>query len=183
MQKLHLFVVALTLVAFIPGPAMAQSDDQAQQPQHQHSMAQASDMHEAHHHDVNRRGDVAMGFSHMKTTHHFRLSSSGGSIEVQVNDPKDSASRAQIQQHLEQLPQSFRAGNFSAPMETHGRTPPGVTTLQQLKSDINYTYVPTDLGGKVLISTANPKAVEAVHAFLRFQIEDHRTGDPLTLTK
>src|SRR5262245_48143536 len=31
---------------------------------------------------VNERGDQAMGFSYLKTTHHFRLSADGGAIEV-----------------------------------------------------------------------------------------------------
>jgi len=28
-----------------------------------------------------------------------------------------------------------------------------------------------------MIATANPKALQAVHEFLRFQIDKHRTGD------
>jgi len=66
-------------------------------------------------------------------------------------------------------------------METHGRIPPGVPTMQQLRSAITYKYVRTDRGGKVLITTKNPQALEAVHELLRFQIQDHRTGDPLTV--
>jgi hypothetical protein len=31
----------------------------------------------------------------------------------------------------------------------------------------------------VSIKTANAEALAAVHEFLRFQIEDHQTGDPL----
>jgi hypothetical protein len=55
--------------------------------------------------------------------------------------------------------------------------------MQQLKSKIDYKYVRTDRGGKVLITTADPKALEAIHEFLRFQIQDHRTGDPLSIAK
>jgi hypothetical protein len=29
----------------------------------------------------------------------------------------------------------------------------------------------------VRIKTANPEALKAVHEFLKFQIEEHRTGD------
>ena len=182
MFKRHAFAAVLMVGAFSVSGAAAQSQTPPQQPQHEHSM-QDMDMHDMHHQEVNRHGDMAMGFSHMKTTHHFRLSASGGSIEVQANDPNDTASRDQIQQHLKQLPKSFKAGNFSAPMETHGRVPPGGPTMQELKSEINYKYVRTDRGGKVLITTADPKAVEAVHEFLRFQIQDHQTGDPVTVTK
>ncbi len=34
-------------------------------------------------------------------------------------------------------------------------------------------------GGRVAISSANKEAVEAIHRFLRFQIEEHKTGDQL----
>jgi hypothetical protein len=172
------FAVALIIgIGLVPGTAVAQSDSHPQQQEHPMAM----DMDHMHHEQVNQHGDMAMGFSHLKTTHHFRLLPSGGSIEVQANDPEDKVSRDQIRQHLEQLPKAFREGNFSAPMETHGRVPPGVPTMQQLKSEIAYKYVRTSRGGKVLISTKNPKALEAVHEFLRFQIQDHGTGDPLTV--
>jgi len=177
MFKRRCFAVVLTIgFGLVPGISVAQSGAQPQ-PERPLTM----DMDHMHHEEVNQRGDMAMGFSHMKTTHHFHLSPSGGSIEVLANDPDDKASRDQIRRHLEQLPESFKEGDFSAPMETHGRIPPGVPTMQQLRSAITYKYVRTDRGGKVLITTKNPQALEAVHEFLRFQIQDHRTGDPLTV--
>ncbi|SPE25161.1 conserved exported hypothetical protein [Candidatus Sulfopaludibacter sp. SbA3] len=45
------------------------------------------------HAEMNNRGDRVMGFSHEKTTHHFRLYADGGAIEVTANDPRDTASR------------------------------------------------------------------------------------------
>ena len=54
-----------------------------------------------HQEEVNRHGDMAMGFSHLKTTHHFALSTSGGSIEVKVNDANDTVSRDHIRMHLQ----------------------------------------------------------------------------------
>ena len=54
---------------------------------------------DAHHAAVDQRGDQVMGFSHEKTTHHFRLYSDGGAIEVVTKDPKDTASRDQIRTH------------------------------------------------------------------------------------
>ena len=34
-------------------------------------------------------------------------------------------------------------------------------------------------GGAVRTATKDPKALDAVHAFLRYQITEHKTGDPL----
>jgi hypothetical protein len=179
--------VMTTAVIALLGLVSAGSAAQPQPPQHQHehSMPQndGGPAAQKHYQDVNRHGDVAMGFSHLKTTHHFRLTPSGGFIQVQANDPADAASRSAIQAHLRHISKAFKEGDFSAPEFTHGRVPPGVRAMQRLKSQIDYKYVETKAGGKVLITTANPRALEAIHQFLRFQISDHRTGDPTTVQK
>ena len=136
-----------------------------------------------HTEDVNRHGDVAMGFSHLRTTHHFRLSTSGGSIQVQANDANDTASRDRIRMHLQHEAMAFKEGDFSAPEITHSRVPPGVATMQRLKADIQYKYEELPAGGRVVISTTNQQALQAVHQFLAFQIDDHQTGDPKTIQK
>ena len=46
--------------------------------------------HAAHGAAVDNRGDKVMGFSHEKTTHHFRLYKDGGAIEVEANSRDDS---------------------------------------------------------------------------------------------
>ena len=132
-----------------------------------------------HHTAVNQRGDHVMGFSHEKTTHHFRLYSDGGAIEVEANDPKDTQSRDQIQMHLGHIAKMFAAGDFNAPMLIHDRVPPGVPVMQEHKADIKYEFSKTERGGKVRITTKDPAALNAVHEFLRFQIADHQTGDSL----
>ncbi len=42
---------------------------------------------------------------------------------------------------------------------------------------ISYMFQPTQHGSQVRIKTLDPEAMKAVHEFLSFQIEDHRTGD------
>jgi hypothetical protein len=126
---------------------------------------------------VNSRGDHVMGFSHEKTTHHFRLLADGGLIEVTANDPKDTDSRDQIRTHLPHIAGMFAEGNFQAPMLIHDRVPTGVPVLQRLKDQVSYRYEDIDGGGKVRITTSNKEALSAAHDFLRFQIDDHRTGD------
>jgi hypothetical protein len=136
-----------------------------------------------HHCQMMKHGEMAMGFSQDKTTHHFRLTASGGVIEVQTNDVSDTTTQDQIRQHLQGISKAFAQGDFSSPMMTHGKIPPGVPDMQRLKGDFSYAYVETDRGGKVLISTANSEALKAVHEFLRFQIEEHQTGDAETVQK
>jgi hypothetical protein len=53
--------------------------------------------------------------------------------------------------------------------------------MTERKGMIRYQYVETANGGRVNIVTSDPGALAAVHAFLRFQIAEHKTGDPTTV--
>ena len=130
-----------------------------------------------------QRGDHVMGFSHDKTTHHFRLLNDGGTIEAVANDAADSASRQEIREHLQHIASMFSQGDFNAPMLIHDRTPPGVPTMKRLRSQIQYRVEDVPNGARVRVSSSNPKAVAAIHDFLRFKIQDHQTGDPLTVSE
>ena len=136
-----------------------------------------------HHAKVDERGDHVMGFDHAKTTHHFLLSPSGGSIEVTVNDPADEESRAAIRTHLAHVARMFAEGNFDAPIVIHDRIPPGVPTMKRMKSVIEWKFEELPSGGAVRITTKNADARAAIHEFLRFQIEDHETGDSPDVTR
>ena len=129
-----------------------------------------------------KRGDAGMGFSQDTTTHHFILRKNGGVIQVSANDPKDEASRDHVRMHLSHVAKMFSQGNFNIPMFIHDTTPPGVPTMEKLHTEIHYDYEQTDAGGKIVIDTANPKALDAIHNFLRFQISEHRTGDSTEIT-
>ncbi|HEX3250632.1 MAG TPA: hypothetical protein VHS05_14475 [Pyrinomonadaceae bacterium] len=129
--------------------------------------------------EMNMRGDKQMGFDHLKTTHHFILAKDGGTIQVEANDVTDTESRDQIRGHLRHITMMFSEGNFEVPMLVHEKTPPGSEVMQKLKGEINYEYKETDRGARIQISTANRQALQAIHKFLKFQIKEHMTGDPL----
>ena len=129
--------------------------------------------------EMNKRGDQAMGFDHLKTTHHFLLASDGGSIQVEANDVKDKQSRDKIRQHLQHIAMMFGEGNFQVPMLVHAETPPGAEVMQKLKAEITYKFKETERGALIRISTTNADALKAIHDFLRYQIKEHMTGDSL----
>jgi hypothetical protein len=131
------------------------------------------------HSTMTQQGEKAMGFSQTQTTHHFFLKKDGGLIEVEANDPQDTHNRDLIRTHLAHITQAFAAGDFSDPLAVHGQVPAGVPVMQRLKGDIRYTFEQTSRGGRVLINTPNPQALEAIHQFLRFQIREHQTDDSL----
>ncbi|HEX4427533.1 MAG TPA: hypothetical protein VH079_19180 [Terriglobales bacterium] len=142
-------------------------------PMHEEHMKNVS-QHQA---DVEKHGDQAMGFPHDKTTHHFRLYADGGAIEVTANDSKDSTNIQAMQSHLKHIAGMFSEGNFSIPMFVHDQVPPGVPVMKEKSSQISYIYEEMPSGARVRIKTSDTNALKAVHDFLRFQIEDHHTGD------
>jgi TusA-related sulfurtransferase len=134
-------------------------------------------MKSAHQSSVEKNGDQAMGFSHEKTTHHFRLLPDGGAIEVTVNDPNDTDDLQAIRMHLKHIVLMFSNGDFSIPMFVHSEVPPGTVAMKDRQADITYTFEEMSSGGRVRIVTQNRDALNAIHDFLNFQIQDHHTGD------
>jgi hypothetical protein len=132
---------------------------------------------------VVERGEHVMGFSHEATTHHFRLFNDGGEIEVAANDPKDKPSVDQIRTHLGHIALMFSSGNFKAPMLIHDTHPPGTATMTRLNGQIRYEFSESAQGGRIRMITSSPETTDAVHAFLLFQIVDHRTGDVPTISQ
>jgi hypothetical protein len=137
--------------------------------------------HDHHHAAVDARGARVMGFDQQRTVHRFRLHPDGGAIDVAVKDPSDRANREAIRAHLPHIASMFAAGDFQAPMLVHAVEVPGTADLARLKSAVAWRYVETPDGGRVDIVTTDGAALDAVHRFLRFQIADHRTGDPGTV--
>ena len=125
------------------------------------------------------RANHGMGFDQEKTTHHFLLQKTGGTIEVTAKTADDSASRDQIRMHLRHIASAFAAGDFSLPMFVHDTVPPGVDVLKARRERMTFRYEDADKGGKLVIETADTAARNALYDFLRFQIREHKTGDPL----
>jgi len=139
--------------------------------------AQADGGHDAHLAAVNARGEAAMGFSQTGTAHHFLLTRDGGLIQVEVKDAADAADLGRVRQHLAHVARMFAAGDFDTPMLVHARAVPGAPAMSRLKAEIVYAFEETERGGRIRITAKSAGALAAVREFLRFQIEDHQTGD------
>jgi hypothetical protein len=164
-MKVLVLVSALCLAGALAHTTMACTAQAQGQSDNEHSSG------------VDNRGDHAMGFSHEATVHHFTLLPDGGIIDVEIRADHDDATRDQIRMHLTHIPTMFSANNFDIPMFIHDRVPPGVPVMKEKHAEIAYTFQPTERGGQVRVVTHDAEALEAIHAFLRFQIQDHRTGD------
>ena len=118
-------------------------------------------------------------FDQEKSVRHFKLLPDGGVIQITANDPSDLATRNVIQQQVVKIAGMFTEGNFAIPMLVGQQQPPGIDTMKRLKSELSYSPENLPNGGRVQITTANSEALNAVHDFLRFEIQEYKTGDSL----
>jgi hypothetical protein len=124
-------------------------------------------------HALQQRGKVAMGVDQYSSTHHFTPLLDGGSIALQ-RDPRDTAGTRAIRAHLEHVVAAFAAGDFTLPGFVHARGVPGTDVMIAKRGGIRYVFRPLPGGGEVRVITGDPEAVQAIHAFLAFQRQDHR---------
>jgi hypothetical protein len=168
-----IFAVAICIFAF-GGSAGAQQSSSEKKAESQNSQP-VCPMHDAHS-QMNERGEKGMGFSQTATAHHFLLRTNGGAIEVK--DPADVDGLNSVRMHLTHIAEAFQKGDFDIPMFVHDTVPPGVREMKRLQGNIHYSFEETPNGGQVVISSSDKAALLAIYQFLRFQIEEHETGDP-----
>lgn len=116
-----------------------------------------------------------MGVDQYTSAHEFEALPDGGRITLERhrNDP---AGVAQIRRHMEQIAVSFRRGDFVLPGFVHDREVPGTRIMHARRALISYTTDSTPAGGRLRIFSGDSAAIDAVHQFLAFQRQDHRTG-------
>ena len=123
-----------------------------------------------------RGADVrAMGVDQWTSVHRFDALADGGRIELQ-RAVDDTAGVAQVRRHLRGIAAAFAAGDFSTPAFVHMREVPGAAVTAAERAAIGYAYRDLPRGGEVRITTRDPTALRAVHAFVAFQRQDHRAG-------
>jgi|KBSMisStaDraftv2_1062788.scaffolds.fasta_scaffold22136_1 hypothetical protein len=170
-SRSRMLAIAVTVI-LAPAGARSSGDGMEDCPMHAQHRARAAQQQR-------EREDEGMGFSQERTTHHFLLASDGGTIQVTANAADDRTTIEQVHRHLEHIARAFRAGDFTTPASVHGQVPPGVPAMRQLRAEISYAYQSRPDGAVVVIRSRNPEAVAAVQEFLRFQVREHKTGDPI----
>lgn len=124
---------------------------------------------------VQERGAFAMGVDQYTSTHQFTPTPDGGMIELQ-RDTADTAGVMQIRSHMRQIAAAFGTGDFSLPGMVHDQVVPGTDSMRVYRAVIAYAAEDLPRGAQVRITTAEPAAVRAIHAFLAFQRQDHKAG-------
>lgn len=121
------------------------------------------------------RGRLHMGVDQYTSTHRFDALPDGGRIELQ-RDNGDARDVATIRAHLRAIADAFARGDFGTPAAVHAQEVPGTAVMAARRAAIRYAYRDLPRGGEVRITTSDPRALEAIHAFMAFQRGDHRAG-------
>jgi hypothetical protein len=174
MRKLILAIPAYLANSVVSATAQQSSNEPKPKPQNSEAVCPMHDTHSR----MNERGEQGMGFSQTATTHRFFLKADGGVVQVESNSATDATNRDNIRMHLTHIAPAFASGDFDIPMFVHGTVPPGVPEMKRLRERIHYSFEETPTGGRVVITTADKESLIAIHKFLRFQIDEHKTGDP-----
>jgi hypothetical protein len=123
---------------------------------------------------VQGRGRIAMGVDQYSSTHHFESLPDGGLIRLE-RDSHDSIGVRQIRIHMAEIARAFQGGDFEVPGFVHDRLVPGTAVMAALRSRISYRPDSLPGGASLRISSRDSVAVSAIHDFLAFQRQDHRS--------
>jgi hypothetical protein len=117
-----------------------------------------------------------------RVVHHFYLYPDGGMVTLTVTDPSDAETRKAVRAYVQRVSQLMVVGNLTRLREQFGDGVPGLTRIAEArgrKATITVHSSTPDEGSQIIFSTADAAALEGLHDFLRFQITDLKTGDPL----
>jgi hypothetical protein len=121
------------------------------------------------------RGAEAMGVDQYTSSHVFEPLPDGGRIVLQRDVP-DSAGVAAIRAHMRLIAERFAAGDFAIPGFVHAEVVPGTAVLAARRDRISYVADTVPNGGELRITTTDPEALAAVHAFLEYQGAAHHAA-------
>lgn len=111
------------------------------------------------------------------TRQHFHLYKSGGSLDCTPLTPPDTNVRDKIRSQLKGLTHKFQKGLLPDAKYEPRKAVPGSATIRKLHKEIDFVYQDLPMGGRIKITTGNPKALSAIHEFLKFEIKLQHTGD------
>ena len=124
--------------------------------------------------EVTERGTHVMPFDLEKTTHVFSKIANGGIQQVIAKDKSDTEQIQLIRDHLLEISEEFKQGDFSKPAHIHGKDMPGLAELESASPDqikIEYRWLPD--GAQISYSTKLPQFIKAIHQWFDAQLSDH----------
>ena len=124
--------------------------------------------------EVAERGIHVMPFDLEKTTHVFSKTANGGIQQVIAKDKSDTAQIQLIRDHLSEISEEFRQGDFSKPAQIHGGDMPGLAELKTANpGQIKIEYMELANGAQINYFTKLPQFIRAIHQWFDAQLSDH----------
>lgn len=124
---------------------------------------------------MDHRHGKAVGADPSALTHQFAKTPDGGDVILE-NKAGGAMTAQQIRSHLEEIARAFSTGDFSTPMMVHESQADGADVMARKAAAITYTVEDKANGSVLHIRTRDPEALRAIHAFVEFQVREHRTG-------
>ena len=124
--------------------------------------------------EVAQRGTQVMPFALAKTMHLFSPTPDGGIQRVIARNPQDHQQITLIRQHLQEMAQKFKSGDYSGPAFIHGEHMPGLQILQKAKpDDLQIRYAEEIDGASLVFQSRQPEIINAIHDWFTAQLQDH----------
>jgi hypothetical protein len=130
---------------------------------------------DSHQNMVMQHGAQVMPFDQKQAMHMFLPSTTGGVVEIVVHD-MDATQITLVRSHLLQEAAMFMRGDYSDPAYIHGKTMPGLATLESAASRVSIRYFETPSGAAIALASTDPDLVAAIHQWLAAQQRDHSSS-------
>ena len=122
---------------------------------------------------VAERGRHVMPFHLEKTQHIFNKTEHGGLQQVIAKDANDSEQIGLIRQHLADISERFKQGDFSRQRRIHGDDMPGLADLSANYRSVRFAYRELANGAEIEYSAEDTALVDAIHRYFNAQLSDH----------
>jgi hypothetical protein len=126
--------------------------------------------------DLQTRGAGVMGVDQYTSAHVFESLADGGRIILERPVASDTSGIRTIRAHMREIAGQFRRGDFNAPFLVHAQAVPGTVEMARLAPVIEYATIDRPRGAELRLTSRDPDAIKAIHAFLAFQRTDHRAA-------
>lgn len=115
-----------------------------------------------------------MPFSLKATTHIFIKTANGGIQRVVAKRATDTKQIQLVREHLREIEEQFKKGDFSGPSQIHGTDMPGLAQLKAAQpGQVSIEYKNVKGGAELTFRTQDPKLVAALHKWIDAQLSDH----------
>ncbi|MCK4843039.1 MAG: aspartate carbamoyltransferase [Methylococcales bacterium] len=138
------------------------------------SIHAAEKANEARFDEIAEKGAQIMPFNLDQTVHVFSKKEDGGLQQVVVINQTNTGQIKLIREHLNEIANKFKQGDFSDPSKLHGENMPGLAMLKKARpGELKIIYTELPDGAQIVYSSDDPTLIVAIHQWFDAQLSDH----------